>query len=425
MKRKTSSTEQTKTQRQQELEKAIANFERKEVPQVQKKKNKWLGPLFTIIAIAIGVVLILIMSADLDEDQKGFVEVFSSVKPINAVYFVLAVLGIMIFDMVKYSVIIHATTNKFYPLIGVKTSLLGKYYDNITPFSSGGQPMQIYYLYKKGFGGGLSSAVIMIKYAFNTTAWLLVAFVSMICNTHILDNIPNGNVLLIAGWIGWGINSLLPVFIFSFALMPKFAKKLTHWVVHLGSKMKIVKNEEEVMAKAEGVVSDFRSAFVIMSRRPVHMVCLAITCIAELVLSYALPYFVIKLVNGFDVDNGIVTMFSMMGLNAYAIFSASVVPTPGNSGALEGLLTLAFSTIATTTLTWAMFTLRFATFYIYIIIGVGITIFNFIRNIVRTRRMAKMQQQGTTPQDDELQTNSTTDPIIEVIENTTPKDENN
>ena len=96
--------------------------------------------------------------------------------------------------------------------------------------------------------------------------------------------------------------------------------------------------------------------------------------------------------NGFQVDAGLSTMFEVMALNAYAAFAASVVPTPGNSGAMEGLITMAFSAMAGATLMWVIFTWRFAVYYIYIIIGVGLTVFNFLRNVVRSRRAAKQQQ---------------------------------
>lgn len=404
---------ETKERRQQELENAMENFNRKEIPQT-KKKNKWLGPVVLLFAIGIGVYLIIKMSADIGEEQKSFREVFSSVLPVNAFWAVLTLLGIVFLDMAKFSIIMHATTNKVHPLIGAKTSLLGKYYDNITPFSSGGQPMQIYYLYKKGFSGGLSSAVVMIKYAFNTTAWLLVAFVCMVFNSGILQGVENGNVLLVAGWIGWALNSLLPIFLLTFVLMPKMARKLTHGVVHLGYKMKIVKDEEKLMARAEGVVRDFRSAFVIMSKHPVHMALIALACIWELSLTFALPYFIIKMFNGFAVDEGFATMFSVMALNAFATFSASVVPTPGNSGALEGLLTMAFSSIAGSTLMWVIFTWRFAVFYLYIIIGVGISVFNFVRNLIRERR--KTQFVATDANGCSVQPNNSESRAVAIIQ---------
>lgn len=397
---KENKTQNVDTSRQQKLEYAIENFKNREVPQpqVKKKKTGWIMPLVLLIAIGIGVYLILEMSSNMGGEQKSFYEVFSAIVPTNAIIAVGVLFSIIFLDSAKYSIILHATTKKIRPLTSLKVSLLGRYYDNITPFATGGQPMQIYYLCKKGYSGGHSSAVIMIKYAFNTTAWLLIALVCMACNTGVLSSVENGSLLLIAGWIGWGINSLVPVFILTFVLMPKFARKLARGVVHIGHQMRFVKDEEKVLARAEGIVNDFRSAFIIMGRRPVHLVLVSLACLIDLSLTFALPYFIIKMLNGFSADAGFATMFEVMALNAYAAFSASVVPTPGNSGALEGLLTMAFSSMAGATLTWVVFTWRFAVYYLYIIIGVGITIFNFVRNIVRQRR-AKAAANGLSQVD--------------------------
>ena len=236
----------------------------------------------------------------------------------------------------------------------------------------------------------------MIKYFFNTTAWLAVAFVAMVCNKQVLSPVSNGNVLLIAGWTGWALNMCVPVFMVLFVAMPKLAKRITAWIIHVGFKLKIVKNKEAAIHRALSAVRDFRSSFVIMAKRPLHLVLLTLCCILELSLSFAFPYFIIRMFNGLQTDAGFATMFQVMALHAFASFAASVVPTPGNSGALEGLITTAFSSIAGATLMWVIFTWRFSVYYIYILIGVGITAFNLVRNVVRSRRAKKQSAQSVT-----------------------------
>lgn len=376
-------------QRSQKFQSAMENFNQKEVPtEKPKKKNGWLSFVVLLIAIAIGVFLIIKMSAEIGSEQKSFVEVFSSVQLNNALLAVSALVLMLALDIVKFIVIIHATTNKLRLGVSSKVSLWGRYYDNITPFAAGGQPAQIIYLHQKGFSGGLSSAVVLIKYFFNTFAWLAVGCVVMAGNTAVLQSVSNGNVLKIAGWVGWALNMLVPVAILSFVVMPKLATKITSGIIFVGHKLKIVKNKEKTMQKALNTVQDFRSSFIIMAKRPLHMVLLVVTCVAEISLTFAFPYFVIKMFNGFAVDEGFATMFSVMGLNAFATLGASVIPTPGSSGAVEGMITMAFSNIAGSTLMWVTFTWRFAVFYLYIIIGLGITIFNFVRNFARARKAA-------------------------------------
>ncbi len=390
-------SENRAAKREQNYESALENFNKKQVPaQPPKKKKKWLSFVVLLVAIAIGIFLIIQMSGEMGEEQKNFVEVFSAVSFKNGFATVAVLLGIVLLDIAKFAVIIHATTKKLRPLVSAKVALWGRFYDNITPFASGGQPAQIIYLHGKGFSGGLSSAVVLIKYFFNTFAWLGVACVAMASNSFVLQNITNGNFLKIVGWLGWGINMLPPVFILLFVIMPKMARKLTGALISVGHKLKIVKDKEKTMQKALNVVQDFRSSFIIMAKRPLHLVLLFVICIGEISLTFAFPYFIIKMFDGFVVDEGFVTAFSVMGLNAFATMGASIVPTPGSSGAVEGLITMAFSNIAGSTLLWVTFTWRFGVFYIYIIIGLGITVFNFVRNIVRSRREARAAEQ-TTP----------------------------
>jgi hypothetical protein len=74
-----------------------------------------------------------------------------------------------------------------------------------------------------------------------------------------------------------------------------------------------------------------------------------------------------------------------MALNAYATFAVTIIPTPGNSGVAESASLIAFSVFLTTVGAWVVFAWRFVVYYIYIIIGIGITIFEVIRKFVRAR----------------------------------------
>ena len=382
-------TEQTPkpvSKRELQYAEALNNFSQAEEPELKQKKHKWVMPLVLIIAIGIGVFLIVQMSQSMG-DQKSFQEVFGSVSFQNLLWVVLVLLAILVLDITKYIASLHAITGKFRPLIGTKTSLLGKYYDSITPFAVGGQPVQIYYLHSKGFRGGLSSAVILTKYFFNMCAWTLVALICMAANTDVLSAVPNGTVIAIVGWVGLVINMSLPMFILFFVLMPKFAHKLTSGIISLGHKLHIVKDKEKVMKRALKSVRDFRSSFILMAKKPFQLVLLIVACVGETALTFAFPYFVVKMFNGITpAEQTFSTLFDVMALNCYSFFSASIVPTPGSSGAIEFVFTIAFSNVAGATLLWVIFTWRFATYYIYIIIGVCITIFNFIRSLVRARR---------------------------------------
>ena len=75
-----------------------------------------------------------------------------------------------------------------------------------------------------------------------------------------------------------------------------------------------------------------------------------------------------------------------MTLNVYATMSVAIIPTPGNSGFAENAVLLAFANIASTVAFWVVFVWRFFTYYIYILIGMALTLFDVIRKAVRRRK---------------------------------------
>ena len=119
---------------------------------------------------------------------------------------------------------------------------------------------------------------------------------------------------------------------------------------------------------------------------------LILLCFVEIFLTFAFPYFIMKMFAGLTDADGITVMFTVMALNIYATMSSSVVPTPGSSGVIEGVLTAAFSTLAGGVLIWTMFAWRFGVYYVYIVIGIFITAFDFVRKLIRNKKQKKSEQ---------------------------------
>lgn len=378
-----------------DLSDALSHFDAKSAPTPPPKKSRLkslLGKSFLLAVILFGVFMMVGLANSMSSEQKSFSEVIAGIDPLFASLTVAAILAILLLESAKYFVALSATTGRPHPLIAIKTALLGKYYDNVTPFSTGGQPMQIYYLHKKGFSGGLSAAVVFIKYAFNTCAWLLVAALSMLLGGSALSKVSTGRFLKITGWLGWGVNALVPLLIFGFVIFPVFSHKLTEWLIRAGNKLRIVKDRERTMDKALGVVRDFRSSFAIMAHHPLEFVLLSLSCIVEISLTFALPYFIMRAFGGLHAEAGLAVLIEVMALNSYATFASSVVPTPGNSGAIESTITMAFSYIASSVLIWVVIFWRFSTYYLYILIGVGITVYDLIASLFQRRRQATSAQ---------------------------------
>ena len=357
----------------------------------RKKSNKIWGNIFFVVSIGLSLYLIYGLSRKAGSgSEKTFLEVFSAVNVKYLVISLATLLAMMVLDSLKYYVIMRATKIGAGYKTALTVGLLGKYYDYITPFSSGGQPMQIYYLHKRGIGGGESSAVIFIKFAYNMSMWLTLCFCLMLFNRGaLLHYVTDGTQLKlfqIAGWIGFVVNCALPALIVSCVLLPKMTWAITRWVLNVGHKLKIVKDKETLYARAKNAVDEFVAAFVSMVKKPFHSLVLALLCIAEPLLGMMLPYFVVVALGGSAIVPSSELMLAIMTLNVYVQMSVTVVPTPGNSGAMESAFMMTLVNVSEGVLFWTVFSWRFLSYYSYIIIGLIITIYHLIKRNRRQRR---------------------------------------
>lgn len=358
-------------------------FEDRTVDEPTRKKG-WISNLFFVAVIVLSLLLMYQLSRNAaDGNEKTLLEIF---KNLNVEFLCAAaatIIIMMFLDSIKYFIIMHATVGSLSYGTALKVSILGKYYDNITPFSSGGQPFQIYYLYKKGLSGGESTAVIFIKFCFNILMWLAICFCLMVFNRQALTiyvtDATQRNLFTVLGWVGFGVNLMIPLTIIAFVIFPKAMETITRWALTIGHKLRIVKSEDAIVLRAKRVAKDFRSAFVVMWKKPLHAIMLLLCCIGEPLLGMMLPYFVVVAFGGSAVAPSWDMMFAIMTLHVYVSMSVTVVPTPGNSGAMENAFLLVLTSVAEGVLFWTVFTWRFLSYYSYVIIGLIIVIVDFVK----------------------------------------------
>ncbi len=358
--------------------------------QARSKKSRILSNIFFAIVIVTSFFFMYQLSAKFTgQKDVSFAEMIAGANLKYVLLLVGIFLLILTIDALKYYVIMRATCpEKAKFRNAVMVSLVGKYYDYITPFSSGGQPFQIVYLNGKGYRGGESSAIIFVKFAFNMSMWLTICCLLMTLNNGALSAYVTDAAQLqwfiVAGWIGFGLNCLFPLFIVMFAIFPKMTETITRWMLNIGYKLRLVKDKEHIIDRARQIADDFKRGFFLVLKKPLYFFLTALTCFAEPFLSMALPYFAVIAFGGSGVTPGYELMFAIMTLNVYTQMSVMFVPTPGNSLAMEGLFMAPLKTIVSEgVLFWTVLCWRFFSYYAYIVIGIVITV---VQVILRNKR---------------------------------------
>ena len=102
---------------------------------------------------------------------------------------------------------------------------------------------------------------------------------------------------------------------------------------------------------------------------------------------------------GQDVEPTFELLMQILCLSTLTRYTALLIPTPGNTGAMEATGSLIFATVKSIQpmLGWVVLVWRFLTYYIYILSGIGISIFEVIRDAVRQKRAVRAEVSDTQP----------------------------
>ncbi|MDE5547483.1 MAG: flippase-like domain-containing protein [Clostridia bacterium] len=390
--------------KQKDFEKLAKEIEEKQNRDDKKKRKKWwIKTILMLALIAVSIAIMFTMTQYMTGGMTSFKEMIKSASLPYFFAFVGMVLLYMLVESAKYSYLLKISTGKWRIRNSIKTMYIGKYYDGITPLGTGGQPFQIYYLHKKDIPVGVATAIPLVRFIVSTVIWCLIAigmFVIVGMNGW-LDAMPSGwggKVVLIVSIIAMAFNLLVPVVMLFVSLFPRAGKRLIAGIVVFLNKLHIVKHKYPTMKKYVYEAREYRESMKIIFTKWYKLIPLALLAVAETVVYMMLPYFAVLALAGPNVttDHWLL-LLQIMCLTMVSFYSASFIPTPGNSGASEAMTTLVFLTVTgiNSILGWVILLWRFATFYVYILTGIGISIFEIIRSAVRNKRARKKEAKKT------------------------------
>lgn len=366
----------------------------------KKRRNWWIKTALMLALIGVSIAIMFTMTQYMTGDgMKSFREMIKGASLPYFFAFLGMVLLYMLVESAKYSYLLKISTGKWRIRNSIKTMYIGKYYDGITPLGTGGQPFQIYYLHKKDIPVGVATAIPLVRFIVSTVIWCLIAvglFVLVGINGW-LDGMASGwggKVVLIIAIVAMAFNFLVPVVMLFVSLFPRAGKRMIAGIVSLLNKLHIVKHKYPTMKKYVYEAREYRESMKIIFTKWYKLIPLALLAVLETCVYLVLPYFAVLALAGPEVTaDHLLLLLQIMCLTMVSFYSASFVPTPGNSGASEAMTTLVFLTVTgiNSILGWVILLWRFATYYVYIVTGIGISIFEIIRSAVRNKRARKAQ----------------------------------
>lgn len=349
----------------------------------KKRKKRIRNIIFLLFNI---VVLVLVFVLNPPATDESIVDVLLST---NGWYLLLAIatfVVVLLSEALIFSYLIKITTGRWRFKLSTKTALVGRYYDNITPLATGGQPFQMYTMNKAGVPGAVATSLPLVKYFTYMVLYCIIGFYVMVFRVDVLnglDPVVRGLVITM-GWVGLALNLALPMFILLCSVVRPLGITLLRFALRVGSALRLVKDPGRTYLKAQVMLTDYQKSLKRIAKFK-HLFAMTLINILTYFTTAITPYF-IKLAfthGGFVFSD----MMSTAMMTVIVLMASSFFPAPGAAGAAELSFGLVFAAaLSSTVLPVALLTWRFITFYSFIGIGIGIIIYDQIRARRKERR---------------------------------------
>ena len=315
--------------------------------------------------VIIFIVTVLVLYFSL---KDNFNEIINQILNMNILYIIGAFILLILFWIFRsYPMYNFAKkiNNDFKYKDSFILTLRTQFFNAVTPFATGGQPYQIYYLKNKDIDYASSTSIVLENFIVYQIALVLLGLIALFTNKifHIFTNNKLLQELIALGFI---INTLVIVIMFIVAFSKKMNKSIINFGIKVLSKLRIVKDETKKREEWNENINRFHSSASILLKDKKNFIFNILCNFIALTALYLIPLTLLYSIGDYKSLtplNGIVT-------SAYVMLIGSFVPIPGATGGLEyGFMSFYGSFIKGSKLNAIMLVWRFITYYFGIIMG--------------------------------------------------------
>ena len=309
--------------------------------------------LFLIILI-ITITLLLVFTVSR--------QTWGAIKKMSFVYLIIALVLwflYVLFDGIRLQIIIHGITGRWINLVtSLEVILTGSFMAAVTPFQTGGLPVQLYILYKNKISLGKGTLALFLRGIFY--ALFIITLIPFLIPLY-RSQVEQGSMKLLPTY-SIIIYSVIIIGFFVIILKPRIIKRgLLKIFYRRKKKTRVVRFIGKTFSEIEEMRKEF---WRFTSKKGLHSLGAYIFTFLS-----SIPYYSIAplILYGLGIK---VHFFSVFFLQVFLILFTFFFPTPGGTGAVEGGFAALFATVAPRyilgvyTLIW-----RFFTSYITAIIG--------------------------------------------------------
>ena len=332
-----------------------------EIQQEIKPANKKLT-IFNFILIVIIFVGLFIYMVCVD----GMDNIITVLHQVDYKW-VLGGLGCLLITWICETITLHLPMKKMYPhqtiTNSIKVTMIGLLFNNVTPFSSGGQPMQAYELTKTGKRVSDSLSALAMKFIITQIALVVTTLVVVAIEFDFFANLMQNFVWLAI--VGFAINILAIIVVIIEGIKKRAITIFTTPIIKFLGKIRIIKNPDKTIEKLDESIDNFRGQFQFMRKQKKMVLLMFLTAVIQSLAYYSITYMVYRAFGNYGIS-----FWQIIPVQAFLLLLMTFIPTPGSGLGAEGGFLLLFNSIFKEgTINMSILFWRIYTFYLPIIIG--------------------------------------------------------
>jgi len=324
------------------------------------RKTLYRGLRIAVILSLIISAIIIIITIDEDTLQR----VLKNLEP----KYILIILGLLLINIIaagqRIRVMIKSIDRPLSLMDCMVIHISGAFVSNVTPFSSGGGPFQIYFLHKKGVNIGKASTAVVINFLLRLFYFGIITPVFLIFFSKYINP---GVIPKYIFYLAFGMGILFSIGIILLTLVPQITDRLINYVLKINKVNKLIKNNYKAkkwMVKSRRELADFRRSLILLKNNKKALFWGVFhTVIFWTSLFMIMPVLLIA----FGAEPHFLQAYIMQTI-FYLIIPYT--PTPGASGVAEiGFASLFVAFIPRDIIGLITFSWRLFTFYFILVVG--------------------------------------------------------
>lgn len=287
--------------------------------------KKKIFKLLVVLSSAIILIILIFFTNSIDELRVMFTKA--------RLYWIAVAFGCMVVYWLFDALILHIITLGLFetqPLKdSIRVSMIGQFFNAITPMAGAGQPVIAYVMVKDGVKPGHAGAIVIIKNLLHQLMIVTYALVVFSLREPMFSSIPQFYYLFA---LGLGINMAFLLFYTLFVYNKTAAKKILLFVFKLLKKLKFLKISEGWKDKVSNEMESFSEGAAMLKSNIGVSVKLIICQILQFTFYFSIPFFI-----QLAIESNRANAFDMIAAQCMIILISLLVPSPGATGGVEGL----------------------------------------------------------------------------------------